>query len=147
MLNESVVTQDEKTNAMLAHASIVLGLFSRGTLGILLAFLIWVTQRNKSRFASREAAQAAVYQLIGLLVTIIVWIVWGLMMAGSIAIPVLLDPRRPEIFFPFTMIPALALIVFPLAVSFGWVVYGIYAAVQVWHGKDFSYPVMGNWVK
>lgn len=29
----------------------------------------------------------------------------------------------------------------------GWAAYGVYAAVQVWHGKDFTYPVIGSWIK
>lgn len=147
MVNDMVVTQDERTNAALAHGSIVLGIFSRGVLGILVAFLIWITQRNKSAFAARQAAQATVYQLLGVLAAIVVWVAWGLLFAGSIAVPVLINPNRPEPLMPYLVIPAAVMIIFPLVVTFGWMVYGVYAAVQVWQGKDFSYPVIGSWVK
>lgn len=147
MLNEMVVTKDERINAMLAHASIVLGIFSRGLLGIVLAFLIWITQRGKSKFAARQALQALIYQLLGIVVAIAVWVSWGLMFAGSIFVPLFLNPNHPESFMPFTMIPAGVMIVIPFTVMIGWTIYGLYAAYQVWHGKDFDYWLIGKAIK
>lgn len=147
MINETSLTQSERTNAMLAHGSIVLGFFTRGLLGILFAFLIWYTQRDKSHFTARQAAQATIFQLIGLSVALVLWISWGLVMMGSIVFPILLNPDKPEPLMPFTMIPAFGLMLVPFAVMFVWFVYGLYAAYQVWHGKDFSYPLIGTWVK
>ncbi len=147
MLNEVSISKDERTNAALAHGSIVLGIFSRGTLGILVALLIWITQRGKSRFAARQAAQALVYQGLGLVVILATWLGWGILLAGSAIAPALLSPHNPEALQPFTMVPAILLIVVPFAVMIAWVVYGVYAAVQVWHGKDFSYPIVGGWIK
>ncbi len=147
MLNDTVFTKDERTNAMLAHASIVLDILGRGVLGTVFAFIIWLTQRGKSKFAARQAAQAVVYQLVGVLVALVAWTVWGLFFAGSILVPLLVNPNHPESLQPYTMIPAFALMVFPLAIMVGWIAYGIYAAVQVWHGKDFSYPVIGTMIK
>src|SRR5512138_2337677 len=125
MLNEISITKDERTNAALAHGGILLGLISRGTLGILLALLIWITQRGKSKFAARQAAQALVYQLMGVLVAIALWLGWGLILAGSIIVPLLVDPRRPETLQPYTMIPAILLIVVPFAVMIAWMIYGV----------------------
>ncbi len=147
MLNEVSISKDERTNAALAHGSIVLGIFSRGTLGILVALLIWITQRGKSRFAARQAAQALVYQGLGLVVILATWLGWGILLAGSAIAPALLSPHNPEALQPFTMVPAILLIVVPFAVMIAWVVCGVYAAVQVWHGKDFSYPIVGGWIK
>ena len=147
MLNENLISKDERTNATLAHASIVLGIFSRGMLGIVLAFLIWVTQRGKSNFAARQAMQAMIYQLLGIVVAIAAWLGWVLMFAGSIFVPVLLNPNHPEPMMPFTMIPAGALIVIPFIVMIGWTIYGLYAAWQVWHGKDFNYWLIGKAIR
>ncbi len=147
MLNETAFTKDERTNAMLAHGGIVLDILGRGALGTILAFIIWLTQRGKSKFAARQAAQAVVYQLAGVLVAVLAWTIWGLFFAGSIFVPLLVNPNHPEPLQPYTMIPAFALMVVPLAIMVGWAVYGVYAAVQVWHGKDFSYPVIGSWIK
>ena len=147
MLNESVISKDERTNAAIAHASIVLGFLSRGVLGIVLAFLIWVTQRGKSQFAARQAAQAIWWQLIGVIASIDAFIGWGVLFAGSIFVPVLIKPSRPEPMMPYTMIPAFALIIVPIALTLAWVGYGVYAAWQVGHGKDFSYPLIGRWVR
>ncbi len=55
MLSEGTFSKDERMNAMLAHASIVLDIVGRGALGTILAFIIWLTQRGKSRFAARQA--------------------------------------------------------------------------------------------
>jgi uncharacterized Tic20 family protein len=147
MLNETTFTKDERLNATLAHAGIILGVFSRGVLGILLAFLIWLTQRNQSKFAARQAAQATVYQLVGVIVALGVWISWGVIFAGSIFVPVLFNPQNPEPMMPYTMIPAMALTIVPFGVMFAWFVGGLYAAWQVWHGKDFAYPLIGRWIK
>ena len=147
MLNESVISKDERTNAAIAHASIVLGFLSRGVLGIVLAFLIWVTQRGKSQFAARQAAQAIWWQLIGVIASIAAFIGWGVLFAGSIFVPVLINPNRPEPMMPYTMIPAIALLIVPIALTLAWVGYGVYAAWQVAHGKDFSYPLIGRWIR
>ncbi len=147
MLNETTITQEERVNATLAHASILLGMFSRGMLGVLLAFLIWLTQRGKSNFAARQAAQATLYQLFGIVVAIVLWVGWALTFAGSIFVPVLLNPQHPEPMMPYTMIPALLAIVIPFGVMIVWTIYGLFAAWQVWHGKDFSYPLIGQAIK
>ena len=147
MLNENLISKDERTNATIAHASIVLGIFSRGMLGIVLAFLIWVTQRGKSNFAARQALQAMLYQLLGIVVAIAMWIGWGITLAGSIFVPLILNPNDPQPLMPFTMIPAMISIIIPFAVMMLWTIYGLYAAWQVWHGKDFSYPLIGKAIK
>lgn len=147
MLNETTMTKDERLNATLAHAGIVLGLFSRGTLGILLAFLIWVTQRGKSNYVARQAAQATIYQLLGILVALVVWLGWGATFFGSIFVPIMLNSQNPEPLMAYTMIPALVSMLIPFTVMIAWGIYGLYAAWQTWHGRDFSYPLIGRAIK
>lgn len=147
MLNEMSITKDERMNATLAHASIILGIFSRGLFGVLLATLIWLTQRGKSNFAARHGLQAALYQLLGVGAAIVLWLGWALTFAGSIFVPLLIDSNNPEPIMPFTMIPAFVAMVIPFGVMIAWTIYGLYAAWQVWHGKDFSYPLIGRAVK
>ncbi|MBI5300951.1 MAG: DUF4870 domain-containing protein [Chloroflexi bacterium] len=147
MLRENTITRDERLNATLAHASILLGVFSRGILGVVLAALIWITQRGKSNFAARHALQATVYQLLGIVIALALWIGWGVLFTGSIFVPVLINPQHPEPLMAYTMIPAFGLILAPFAVMFAWFLYGLYAAWQVWHGKDFSYWLIGEHIK
>ena len=109
-------------------------------------FLIWWTQR-KSPFASRQAAQALVYQLLGILVALAAWMTWGMLMLGSVFVPLLFDAQNPEALQPYTMIPALLLMVVPITVMLVWTGYGVYAAWRVWKGHDFSYPVLGRWIR
>ncbi len=147
MLDGTSTTKDERMNAALAHASILLGLFTRGVLGVLLAFLIWVTQRGKSDFARRQAAQAVIWQLCGIAASILAFAVWGFIFAGSIFVPILFNPQNPEGLMPYTMVPAILLVIVPFALIFAWTAIGLIATWQVWHGRDYSYPVVGRWVK
>jgi uncharacterized Tic20 family protein len=147
MLSETSISKDERTNAALAHGSIVLGIFSRGMLGVLLAFLIWVTQRGKSKFVARQAAQALVWQLCGIVASIGAFVAWGVVFAGSIFLPLLINSQHPEPMMLFTMIPAALLLVVPFALMFAWIACGVVAAWRVWHGGDYTYPIIGRWIK
>lgn len=147
MVNETVLESNERTNATVAHVGILLGIVTRGVGGIVLALLILVTQRGKSAYAARQATQALVYQVIGLGLEVLVWILWGLTMAGSVLLPLLADPVQPERLMPFTMIPAFLLMGVPLTLMLLWTVGGLYAAYQTGHGRDFSYPLLGRWIK
>jgi hypothetical protein len=80
-------------------------------------------------------------------VAIVLWLGWALTFAGSIFVPLLIDSGNPEPIMPFTMIPAMVSIIIPFGVMIAWTLYGVYAAWQVWHGKDFSYPLIGRAVK
>lgn len=144
---QSVPSKNERLNAMLAHAGVLLGFLSRGVLGILLAFAIWFTQREKSDFVARQALQALTYQLIGIVVVVLAWLIWGFVFLSSIFTPLLVSPQNPQALQPYFMIPAFALMVFPLSVMIGWLAYGLYAAAQVWRGTDFAYPVIGKWFR
>ena len=66
MTNKNTYTQDERLMATLAHGSIV-----TGQIGIIAAVAIYLTQKDKSRYIAKQAAQAALYQLVGLLGIII----------------------------------------------------------------------------
>jgi len=59
-LEVQVPSQDEKTLAALAHASMLLNIVS-GLGGLLVAFLIWMTQRDKSRYVEDQALQSLVF--------------------------------------------------------------------------------------
>ena len=147
MLNETIASKNERVNATLAHASILLGFFSRGVLGIVLAFLIWITQRGKSEFAARQALQATMWQALGLLVGILAFVGWGIVFAGSIIVPLLVGQSDPESTMAYTMIPALAMLAIPVAIVLTWTAIGVYGAWQVWHGKDFAYPAFGRLIR
>ncbi|RPJ37755.1 MAG: hypothetical protein EHM21_17795, partial [Chloroflexi bacterium] len=63
--NQEVLTTENRLLAALAHGAVI----TQG-LGLLAGVIVYVTQREKSRWAAFQALQAAVYQLATLLVTI-----------------------------------------------------------------------------
>ena len=78
-------TQDEVTMAAIAHGSALLGLFTSGIGGVIVALIIWLVKKEESAYVGFQALQALVFQIVILLITFIVSsVVWaitvGLMM-------------------------------------------------------------------
>jgi len=46
-------------------------------LGAIGAAVMWLLQKEKSKYVAFQALQAAVYQLVGLLVQLIAWSCWA----------------------------------------------------------------------
>lgn len=119
-------TQDEKTWAALAHASILLSLLTVGIAGPIAAFVIWLVKREQSPYIGRQAMQSLVYQVV---VDVLLLIMWGaiallsLIMVGLCCIP------------------------FGLIITAAPVVYGCYAAYACSLGRDFSYWLIGDMIR
>ena len=58
--------------AALAHGSVV----AQG-IGILVGVVVYITQREKSRYAAFQGLQAAVFQLLNLIIIMGMWLIWG----------------------------------------------------------------------
>ncbi len=148
MDQETPIRQDERMMAGVAHGSILLGIFSNGIGGILTTLVIWMTQKEKSAYVARQAMQALVYQVLSTVVTFVVWGCWGMLYMVMIFVPLIANPAAfeqsappPSIWF------GLILMVFPLAIWGLTVLYGLWGAVQSWRGVDFSYTIVGKWLK
>jgi uncharacterized Tic20 family protein len=118
-----VYTQDEKTWAALAHATILLALLSAGPLGPIAAFLIWLIKKEQSAYVGFQALQSLVYQIALVVLNWVMWIGIALLTAvivGCLCIPI------------------------GLAVSLGTIVYGCYAAYECSLGHDFRYVIIGD---
>ncbi len=72
MSEKTVITQEEKVLAGLSHGSILLGIFTNGIGGIVVALVIWLTQKQKSAYVAAQALQALVYQVV---ITVLTWVV------------------------------------------------------------------------
>ena len=137
----STPTQDERVMGALAH----IGTFIP-TIGVIIPIVIWITQKDKSRYAAFQALQAAAYQLALLLL-------WFLGMAcymGSIflMVPVIAMSQssnfNPEMLFAFLPLGIIGFIgLFWLAS----LIYGIVAAVRTFQGKDFRYILIGKQIE
>jgi uncharacterized Tic20 family protein len=138
MTDKNTYTQDERLMATLAHGSIV-----TGQIGIIAAVAIYLTQKDKSHYVAKQAAQAALYQLVGFLGIIIGWICWGAFYFATF-IPIIDNPSQYNDAPPPIFWVGMISMICPMILMVAWGLYGVIAAIQTWMGKDFKYAVIGN---
>ncbi len=143
-INESIATtptQEERIMAALSHIAVLLPF-----MGILAPIIIWVTQKDKSKYVGFQALQALVYQ-IGI---ILVWFMGGICyMVGIFGsfiffIPAMENEPANE---ALLMLPMLLPMLFMALLGLAWLAimaYGIIAMIQSLRGKAFRYIVIGN---
>ena len=131
-------SRDECILAALAHASAVV--FGSG---ILVGVLIWLTQKEKAYFAARQGLQAAVFQLIGMVVIMALWMLWGIFYALTF-IPLIQDPEQFEAAPPPIFWIGLASMVIPFIAMLFWALYGLWGAYRTFRGQDFRYVLIGK---
>lgn len=131
-------SSEERMMAVFAHASVVV--FGPG---ILVGMFIWLTQKGKAAYAAAQGLQAAVFQLAGMVLTMLLWILWGVFYALTwiplIVNPDLLEGPPPPIFW----IGMISMVV-PLLLMLAWVLYGLWGALQALRGRDFHYALIGR---
>lgn len=134
------LTQDDLTMAALAHAGILLGLFTNGLGGIVVALAIWLYEKERSAWVSFQALQALVFQIALLAVTVLaggavgaVWMVVGVL--SALIVGLCLIP------------PALSLTALLIVIPLAGLVYGLYAAYETHHGRDFRYWLVADFLE
>jgi uncharacterized Tic20 family protein len=126
-------TQEERLLAMLAHAAII-----TVTMAPLAGILIYVTQKEKSAYAAGQALQAAAYQLAGLLVITLAWVLWTIFYFLTF-IPIMRAPEQyPDAPPPIFWIGLISMVC-PMLLMGAWGLYGLYGALRAWSGADFRY--------
>ncbi|MCC6906263.1 MAG: DUF4870 domain-containing protein [Anaerolineae bacterium] len=134
-MNEKPHSVEERLVAALTHGSVIV----QG-LGILAGVLVYLNQREKSRYAAFQALQAAVYQLITTAIIIVVWVLWTifyfLTFIPLIGLPE--DAAPPPIFWI-----GLISMVIPMVLMGAFWLYGLAGALATWRGREFRYPVIG----
>lgn len=133
-----VRTSEERLMAAIAHASIV----TTGP-GILVGVVIWLTQKEKSAYASWQGLQAALYQLVGMIIIVALWVLWGIF-HGFTYIPMFIRPQQPPEWAIILFVIGIVAMVIPFAFMVIWGIYGLYGALQCWLGKDFRYALIGT---
>jgi len=123
---------DERTWAMLAHLSVLANLVT-GFLGPVVALVIYLVYKERSRYVAYQAMQAFVFQLVwwvgGGVLTGVAWAVSGALSAILIGL---------------LCMPIACLISFMPVVA---IIYGIVGGVQTSQGQDFKYWLIGDWVR
>lgn len=126
----------ERITAAMAHGSIIVPTF-----GILVPILIWVTQKDKSRYVAYHALQGLSLQVTMLLYTFLGGMCYMFSFLGFFLTDFTNTPsNQPPAFFfvPFGVMGLMMLGMFLFSL------YGIIAAVMVALGKDFQYPLLGH---
>ena len=127
---------EERTWAMIAHVSVLANLVT-GFLGPVVALIIYLLFRDRSKYVAYQSLQAFLFQLIwwgagGALIGIM-WAITGLL--SIVVVGVLLIPIALCLTPVFLVMPMVALI------------YGVIGAIQTSQGEDFKYWGVGDWVR
>ena len=122
-------SQDERTLAALAHASALLNIVS-GLGGLVVAFLIWLTQKDRSDYVEDQALQSLVFQAAVVLLTGAAVVLMTVAFASVCLIPV-----------------GILLIVGVIGIPLGGIAYSVYAAVLTYQGRQFKYWWLGDAIR
>lgn len=131
---------NERIAAALAH-----GLIIANWMGIIAAALIWLLEKEKSKYVAFQALQAVAYQFLGLLFWMAGLFCYMATLFGGIGLAALLNPQGEGdgIIAFFSLAPICALFLL-------WgllIIYGLYGAYASLLGRDFRYLVVGPLVE
>jgi uncharacterized Tic20 family protein len=142
---------DEWTAAALAHTSVLLSLIlgAAGGIGALIGPIICLAMyfgyREKSRFVAFHALQACVYQAAGMLLYAVAAAVLGAWIAVAWTVSGALTAVLVGLLLmPFALLLTLTVVLLLACAPFVWLGYGLYAAYQVYQGRDFRYWLIGE---
>ncbi len=144
MSDNEISTINEKPDmearllAALSHGSI----FLQGA-GIIVGVVVYLTQRDKSKYAAFQALQAAVFQLISMIVIVGMWIVWTLFYMLSLIPVIQVADAAPNAPPPPIFWIGMGSMLIPFAVMIVIGLYGLWAAIRTLQGKDFRYLIIG----
>jgi uncharacterized Tic20 family protein len=145
-LDSLTPSQDERVMAALAQISVLVPL-----LGVIAPIIIWVTQKDKSRYVAFQSLQAIAFQLT----MVFAWFVgMGCYMCSFfsmfLAIPFGGSGESSQSVSPLFALPFLTpFLVMGLMFlgAFLFILYGIIAAVMTFQGKPFRYVIIGRRVE
>ena len=132
-------TKNDRLLAALAHGLVI------ANIGAIGAAVIYALNKQKSRYVAFQAAQAAVYQLVGILVIIAVWGCWMALYMASLT-PIMVNPKaysEPPAFFWLGLLSMFI----PFAVMVVYWLYGLWGALRAFQGRPFHYLLIGPWLE
>ena len=129
------LTSEDKAMSLLAHLSILIP-----NMGILAPLIIWLVQKDKSKFLRFNCLQAIFFQLLFLGLTMLSIIIGAIIMIISLPGIAANPNTEPGTLFFISM--ALMFLFFPFWIIF--TVYAIVAGVKSFQGKKIKYAIIGN---
>lgn len=139
-------TQNERLLSGASHASVIFGFFTNGVGGVVVAGLIWLSQRERSRWAAFQALQALVYQALGLAITLIAFVGWFALYMLSLIPTIAQANRHPDMAPPAIFWLGLAGVCIPFLLVGLWTLYGLWGGLKTYSGDDFRYFLIGDWL-
>ena len=136
-------TQDERIMAALSHVSALMPF-----MGVIAPIVIWVTQKDKSRYVAFQSLQALAYQLSMIAAYFIGMGCYMFSFLGTFfTIPFSPDSSSLSPLFALGfIIPFLVFGVIFIG-GFFFIVYGIFGAIMAFQGKPFRYILIGKRVE
>lgn len=120
--------------------------------GFLAALVVWILQKDKSKYVRFQAVQALAFDfaamILGVIVSICVIGVIFVGIAGSVV--AVANSASPDEMAPIFMMPFMfPFVIFVCVLPFSLVllILRTFAAASVLAGKDFRYPILGNSVE
>ena len=141
-MNQETRSTENRLLAALAHGAVA----TQG-IGILVGVVVYVNQRDKSRYAAFQGLQAALFQLANLIITIGLWVVCGILYGLSMILLIVQADANPDAAPPAIFWIAMISMVIPLIYMVLVGLYGLWGAVRTWQGRDFKYPLIGGWLE
>lgn len=132
---EEKISTEDKLMALLSHLSILIP-----NIGILAPIIIWLTNKNKSKFVRFNALQAIFFQLVFFILMMFFLLIGVILMLAAIPWFDLSSNAEPGILFFISMV--FMFMYFPLWLIFG--IYSVIAAIKSYRGKIFKYLVIGR---
>ncbi len=134
--SQQMSSSSERNWALLAHLSILLNLVT-GFLGPIVALIIYLVYKDRSRYIAYQSLQSTIFQLI-------TWIGLGFLIGGIWLVTAALSIFLIGLLLvPFALLATVFLLVVPLAS----LIYGVIAGIKCSQGEDFQYWLIGDWVR
>jgi uncharacterized Tic20 family protein len=125
------IKSDEKLMSLISHLAVVIP-----NIGVIAPIVIWITQRDKSKFVRFNAIQAIFFQLV-LFILIMLSVFIGIILM-AIAIPLMRE--EPGVLFWVSM--GVIYLFVPLWFIFS--IYAVVAGIKSFKGIIFRYPIIGR---
>ena len=134
-------SRDERIMAALAHGSVVL--FG---MGIVAAIVLWVTEKEKSRYVAFQALQAVAYHIVGLVIFLVGMGCWLALYFVSF-IPLMTTPEDlAGGALGFFLVTTFLMLV-PFVQMGLWILGGWWGAARALQGKAFRYVLIGRYLE
>lgn len=139
-MEEKQPNREERLAAALAHGSVLL--FG---MGIVAAVVLWVTQKERSRYVAFQALQAIAYQIAGLAIFLVGMACWMAVYFLSF-IPLFTTPEESGGAALWFFLLATFLMLAPFAQMGLWILGGGWAAARSLQGREFRYVLIGRYL-